>query len=365
MLLALLSLELVLPLVERSEVLLIDLLEELLWEQAQQVPAEVERPEDIARVVGALAEELSLELLEELKEELVIVGEGFLTHDGLHGHGIFTLRVEGVELVGYLRVVHSSKALADSALHETREGREHVDWWVDLSVVQLAINEDLALGDVASQVGDGMGDIIIGHGQDGQLSDGAVLAVHTACALIDCREIRVHVTGVSTTPWHLLSGGRDLTEGIGVGAHICENREHVHLFLISEVLSGGQSQAGSDDTLNGGVVCQVHEEHDAVHRPIDLEVGLEETSGLHVDSHGCEHNGEIVIRVVHHVLLLHEGGLSANLSTDLIVGQTGRREERDLLAAGDGVHHIDGRDARLDHLLGVDSLIRVNRLALY
>jgi hypothetical protein len=69
--------------------------------------------------------------------------------------------------------------------------------------------------------------------------------------------------------------------------------------------------------------------------------------------------------VIHDILLLNEGGLTANLSTDFIVRETGSGEEWDFLTTGDGVHHINGRDTRLDHLLGVHSLIGVNGLALY
>lgn len=37
--------------------------------------------------------------------------------------------------------------------------RNALDWRVDLLVVQLAVDEDLAFGDVARQVGDGVGDV--------------------------------------------------------------------------------------------------------------------------------------------------------------------------------------------------------------
>lgn len=44
--------------------------------------------------------------------------------------------------------------------------------------------------------------------------------------------------------------------------------------------------------------------------------------------------------------------------------ETIRREEGDLLPAGDGGHHVDGGDPRLEHLLGVHSLEGVDGLAL-
>lgn len=42
---------------------------------------------------------------------------------------------------------------------------------------------------------------------------------------------------------------------------------------------------------------------------------------------------------------LDEAGLSANLRGNLVVRQTGRGEERDLLATGNRVHHVCGASA--------------------
>lgn len=56
-------------------------------------------------------------------------------------------------------MVFARVALADGGLHETRERGEDVDGRVDALVVQLAVDEDLALGDVAGQIGDGVGDV--------------------------------------------------------------------------------------------------------------------------------------------------------------------------------------------------------------
>ena len=62
--------------------------------------------------------------------------------------------------------------------------------------------------------------------------------------------------------------------------------------------------------------------------------------------------------------MLDEGSLTANLGTDGVVGKTGGREERNLLATGDRVHDIDGGDTSLDHLLRVVSLEWINGLTL-
>jgi hypothetical protein len=69
--------------------------------------------------------------------------------------------------------------------------------------------------------------------------------------------------------------------------------------------------------------------------------------------------------VVQNVLLLYERCLTANLSTNLIVRETGSGEEGNFLASGNRVHHIDGRNTSLDHFLRVNSFEGVDWLALY
>jgi hypothetical protein len=66
-----------------------------------------------------------------------------------------------------------------------------------------------------------------------------------------------------------------------------------------------------------------------------------------------------------HILLFDERCLSTNLSTNLIVRKTSSREKGDFLSSSNGVHDIDSRDTSLDHLLGINSLERVDGLSLY
>jgi len=252
----------------------------------------------------------------------------------------------------------------NGGLHQSGERGEHVNWWVDLPVVKVTINEDLSLGNVTSQIWDGMSDIIIGHCQNGELSNGTIGASDTSGTLVEGGEIGVHVTRESTTSGHFFSGGRDFSEGVGVGGHISQDGHDVHFLGVSEVLSGGQSESGGNDTLNGSIIGQVHEQHDLVHGAVDFEIGLEESSGRFRYTHSSENNSKVLSGVIVDVLVLHKIGLSADLSTNLIMGKTIGREEGDLLSSSDGVHDINGRDTSLDHFLGVVSLIRVNRLSL-
>lgn len=156
--------------------LVTDLGELGLLKEGKQVPGTLQRSENVTLLVFALGEELVLELLEEEQVVLIIGSEGVLTNDGLHGEGVLTHRVKVVQLVGDGGVILTCEHLAvvvdaDGGLHETGQRRQHVDWWVDLAVVKVAVNEDLALSDVSGQIRDRVRDIIVGHRENGQLRD--------------------------------------------------------------------------------------------------------------------------------------------------------------------------------------------------
>ena len=63
------------------------------------------------------------------------------------------------QLIGDITVILPGEFLTDSTLHETRQRRQHVDGRVNLSVVELTVDKDLALRNVTSQIGDRMGNI--------------------------------------------------------------------------------------------------------------------------------------------------------------------------------------------------------------
>lgn len=47
---------------------------------------------------------------------------------------------------------------------------------------------------------------VIGHGENGDLCDGATPALHAASSLIDGGQVCVHISRKATAPWHFLSG---------------------------------------------------------------------------------------------------------------------------------------------------------------
>lgn len=56
-------------------------------------------------------------------------------------------------------MVTAGEFFANGGFHEAGERGEDVDGGVDALVVELAVDEDLAFGDVACEIGDGVGDV--------------------------------------------------------------------------------------------------------------------------------------------------------------------------------------------------------------
>lgn len=56
-------------------------------------------------------------------------------------------------------MILSGQFFTNSTLHQPGQGGQDVDWWVNLSVVQLSVDEDLAFCNVACKIGYRMRDI--------------------------------------------------------------------------------------------------------------------------------------------------------------------------------------------------------------
>lgn len=347
--------------VELVELLWTDTLELLTWEGTEKSPGDIQSVDDVTIVIWSLSDEGLLELSQEVEVEVILSSQGFLSDDGLHGRHVLSDGIIGIQLVGDRSVILSG--VSNGGLHKTREGWEHVDWWVDLLVVELTIDVDLSLSNVSSKIRNWMGNIVIWHGKNWDLGDRSTSSLDTSGSLVDGGEISVHVSGVSTTSGHLFSGGRHLTKGIGIRRHIGEDDQNVLVALVGEILGGSEGETWGDDTLNGWIIGQVEEEGDTFHRSVLLEILLEKASSIHVNSHSGEDNSEggLCLSVGS---LDDKTGLSANLGGNLIVRKSSSREDRNLLSTGNGVHSVDSGDSSLDHLLWVDTLSWVNWLSL-
>ena len=226
---------------------------------------------------------------------------------------------------------------------------------IDRATVQLARKHDLALGDVAGEVGDRVRDVVVGHRQDRQLRDRALAALDAAGTLVDGREVGVHVAGIAAATRDLFARGRDLAQRLAVVRHVREDDEHLHVLLEREVLGDGQRAARREQPLDRGVVGEVQEEDDSLERAGLLELLHEEARLAVRDAHRAEDDGELL------------AGLDPRLADDLsgeLVGRKARaREDRQLLAAHERVQPVDRADAGLDEVGGLLARVRVDRRA--
>mmetsp|Transcript_7601 Transcript_7601/g.14104 ORF Transcript_7601/g.14104 Transcript_7601/m.14104 type:complete len:249 (+) Transcript_7601:35-781(+) len=174
-------------------------------EESKQRPGQVQRVENSSRLVSALGNKLLLELSEELQVEQVLITQGFLTHDRLHGEHVFTNRIAGIHLVRHLRVVVTGHAFTDGTLHQTTQRGQDVHRRENLPIVQLPVNVDLSLSNVTREIRNWVSDIIVRHGEDWELSNGAFPSFNSSRPLVDRRKICVHITRVTSPSGHLLS----------------------------------------------------------------------------------------------------------------------------------------------------------------
>mmetsp|Transcript_13236 Transcript_13236/g.27456 ORF Transcript_13236/g.27456 Transcript_13236/m.27456 type:complete len:441 (-) Transcript_13236:62-1384(-) len=284
---------------------------------------------------------------------MIFHGQGFFTDHGLHGHDIFPHGITGVQLIGNGTMIGTSHAFTNGGLHETGQGGQDVNGREDPLGMQLTIQINLSFGNVSRQIGNGMGNVIIGHGQNGQLRDTSIASHHTSGAFVNGTQIRVHVSGVSTTTGDFFTSGGNFAQGIGVRTHIGQNDQDVQITFVGQILGGRQGQPGRNDPFNGGIIGQIQKQGRTLHGPGFFKIRAKKARRFHIDPHGPKDNGKVFFVRIHGILLLDQGSLTSNLRRHFIVGQTGGGENGNLLSAGNRVHDINGGNARLNHGLGV------------
>ena len=183
----------------------------------------------------------------------------------------------------------------------------------------MLVQHDLALGDVARQVGDGVGDVVVGHGEDGHLGHGPGQPLDHARPLVEGGQIGVQVGGEALPGGDLPLGGGELPHGLAVGGHVGHDDQHVVPVGEGQVLRGGEGAAGGEDPLDDGVGGQVEEHDHPLEGPGLLKVPPEELGGVVLDAHGGEHDGELPVVPGH-------PGLAHHLGRQLIVGHAGAGE---------------------------------------
>ena len=100
---------------------------------------------------------------------------------------------------------------ADPLAHQARERGEGIDGRHDALPVQLATEHELPLGDVAGEIGNGVRDVVVGHGEHGDLRHRSRPSVHHPGPLVQRGEVSVHVPGESAAARHFLTRSRYFT----------------------------------------------------------------------------------------------------------------------------------------------------------
>ncbi len=324
-------------------------------QQVQKGPALVQRLFDGPVFGLQLAYEF---LLEGFAEGQVLFVQGrklVLADDGSQGSGVPHAGVAGKQLVGDALVVFTRKAFPDAVLHQTGEGGKHVDGRIDALAVQHAVKNDLAFRDVACKVRDGVGDIIVGHGQDGDLGDRSGAAFHNARAFIKGGKLAVQIARVAFSGGDLALGGGDLTHCLAVGGDVRQDDQNMHALFKGQVFRRRESDLGSQKTFHHRVVGQVEEHDHMVGGAAVLEGPAEEFRHVVFDAHGGKDNGKLLVGAA------PQGGLPYDLGGQLVMGQTVPGKDGQFLAPDEGGQTVDRGDAGVDIVAGIFPRNRIQR----
>ena len=228
--------------------------------------------------------------------------------------------------------------LAVDVLLQTGQGSEGLD----MTVLQVI----LSLSDVSCVVRNRMGDIIAGHRGDAKDRDGTcAFDIHRL--LVSGGKAAVQIARVTTIGRHLLHRDRHFLLGVGEVRHIGQQHQN-SLSDQGKLLCHCQGHIRHQSTFHDGV-CRGVDEHDGMAHGAALLQGVAE---LHV----------IVIFQAHAAedddidLCLH-----GDSRQELVVRLTGDGEDRQLLALDQGVEHVDHRNTGTNHVLGKNTLRRVER----
>ena len=105
--------------------------------------------------------------------------------------GLPHLRISREQLIRQILMILPGIPFTDTVLHQTGQRRQDTDRRIHRLAMQIPIQHDLPFRNVAGQIRDRMGNIVIGHGQDRQLGHGPVGALHDPCPLVNCGKLTI------------------------------------------------------------------------------------------------------------------------------------------------------------------------------
>ena len=164
------------------------------------------------------------------------------------------------------------------------------------------------------------------------------LPLEHAGAFEDRGEVGVHVRRVAASPGDLLARGGDLAQRLAVVGDVGHHHQHVHAVHEGEVLGARQAGPRREQALDGRVLRLIQEQDGAIERRGGGEA-IEERARLALgDADGHEDDREGLAPRRPRVLDDGRGQIERR--------QARAGEHRELLAAHERVHAVDGGDAR-------------------
>ena len=193
------------------------------------------------------------------------------SNDSDHQACFASARVERIELVRPFTMLGNGVPQSDAGVHQARQRRQNVDRREDTAPLQFAVEHDLAFGDVPGEVGNGMRDVGVGHGENRQLRDAARRPFDDPRTLEKRREVGVHVAGIAATSGHFVARCRNFAQRLAVVRDVGHHDEHVQPVHVGQVLGAGQRGAWRQQSLDGRILRLVQIEHAALERSAVLK----------------------------------------------------------------------------------------------
>ena len=159
-------------------------------------------------------------------------------------------------------------------------------------------------------------------------------------------------------PGNFAAGRADFAQALAIVRHIRQQHEHVLAAVKGQVLRQGQGDPRREKALHARRIGQGKEHDGAGQRAGIPEIADEELGHVMLHAHGGEHDGELD-------LLLQQPRLPHDLGGHAVVRQAVSGKDRQLLAADQRVHPVNGRQARLDEFARIAPGEGVDRHAVH
>ena len=199
--------------------------------------------------------------------------------------------------------------------HQPGQRGQRLDRRVDAAGMQVSAQHQLALGDVAGQVGHRVSDVPGRHGQHRDQGEGAGQPADAPAPLIQRSQVTVEVSGVSAPRRDLAAGRRHLPQRLAVVGHVGHHHEHVPSERERQMLGDRQRQPRREQPLDDRRVGQVQQQHELARGGALFQRAADRRGVGMGEAHRCEHHAE---------RLAARRGLRGQLAGQLQVRQAGR-----------------------------------------